>query len=88
MKTYIITGENSGLGFETARSRLRGWRGKKPGAGQLLDQPGELVTYYLLEKGSRQDFVKVAKDCMTTTELIKRVESSKFVIGKYRFGRS
>lgn len=46
------------------------------------------MTYYLLEKGSKQDFVKVAKDCMTTTELIKRVESSKFVIGKYRFGKS
>lgn len=51
----------------------------------VFDQLNEIVSFYLVEKGTKQYLVKVTKDFITTSELANRVNVKKFVIGKYQF---
>lgn len=56
-----------------------------PGIVDVLDQVNDTATYYLAEKGTKQYFVKVTKDFITTNELADKVDVKKFIIGKYKF---
>ena len=60
----------------------------QPGIVDVLDRFKELAGFYLVEKGSRQYFVKVTNDFITTNELAEKVSGNKFVLGdhKYRKG--
>lgn len=57
----------------------------QPGVVNALDQLNEIVTYYLVEKGTKQYLVKVSKDFVTTNELADKVDTRKFTIGNYKF---
>ena len=56
-----------------------------PGVVDIIDKISEAVTYYIVEKDTKQYLVKVTKDFITTTELANKVDVKKFVIGKYQF---
>ncbi len=60
----------------------------QPGVVDILDQLSEIASYYLVEKGAKQYLVKVTKDFITTSELADRIDTKKFVIGKYKFTKS
>lgn len=60
----------------------------QPGVVDVLDQFSEIASYYLVEKGAKQYLVKVTKEFITTSELADRIDTKKFVIGKYKFIKS
>lgn len=55
------------------------------GTVNVLDQLNEIVSFYLVEKGTKQYLVKVTKDFITTNQLANRLSTNKFIIGKYIF---
>lgn len=60
----------------------------QPGVVDILDQLNEIVTYYLVEKGTKQYLVKVTKDFIITNELADKVDVQRFAIGKYKFKKN
>ena len=60
----------------------------QPGVVEVLDRMNGNNGYYLVEKGSRQYFVKVTKDFITTSELPNRVDGKRFVIGKHQYTKA
>lgn len=68
-------------------SKAEWWFDFIVGAGvvDVYDQISDLSNYYLVEKKGKQYLVKVTKDFISTNELTKKVDSKKFVIGKYVF---
>ena len=57
----------------------------QPGIVEVLDRFKEFVGFYLVEKGSKQYFVKVTDDFITTVELAEKVNGKKFVLGNHKY---
>lgn len=57
----------------------------QPGVVDVIDQLGDIASFYLVEKGTKQYLVKVTKDFIVMNELADRVDVKKFVVGKYQF---
>ncbi|MBR4732626.1 MAG: hypothetical protein IK081_07635 [Lachnospiraceae bacterium] len=57
----------------------------QPGIVEVLDRMKGIAGFYLVEKGSRQYFVKVTKEFITTHELPGKVDGKRFVIGNHRY---
>lgn len=46
------------------------------------------TTYYLVEKGEAQYFIKFTDEYIETRKLAKRIENNKFELGKFKFTKS
>ena len=57
----------------------------QPGVVEVLDRFKEIAGFYLVEKGSKQYFVKVTKEFVTTVELAEKVTGKKFELGNHKY---
>lgn len=57
----------------------------QPGVVEVLDRFKEIASFYLVEKGNKQYFVKVTNDFITTNELTEKADIRKFDLGNYRY---
>ncbi|BBF42609.1 transcriptional regulator, XRE family [Lachnospiraceae bacterium KM106-2] len=60
----------------------------QPGIVQLADYMNENPAFYLVEKGSKQIFVKITNDFIITNDLAHKVNRKKFIMGNHIYKRA